>query len=90
MYLQLAGVGDCDCLGGLAGLRANSLDFLDDVHALNDFAEHNVLAIEPAPTRIWHVATCDQAVFTVQRKNCEPLVPGPALAMDRTPSHKQI
>merc|ERR1719336_849003 len=26
-----------------------------------------------------------QAVFTVQRKNCEPLVLGPALAMERMP-----
>merc|ERR1719408_1126916 len=26
-----------------------------------------------------------QSVFTVQRKNCEPLVPGPAFAMERTP-----
>jgi hypothetical protein len=27
-----------------------------------------------------------QSVLTVHRKNCEPLVPGPALAMDRMPS----
>merc|ERR1712085_142517 len=27
----------------------------------------------------------NQSVFTVQRKNCEPLVPGPAFAMERIP-----
>ena len=26
-----------------------------------------------------------QSVLTVQRKNCEPLVPGPAFAMERMP-----
>ena len=26
-----------------------------------------------------------QSVLTVQRKNCEPFVPGPALAIERTP-----
>ena len=30
----------------------------------------------------------NQAVLTVQRKNWEPLVPGPALAMERTPAPK--
>ena len=30
----------------------------------------------------------NQPVLIVQRKNCEPLVPGPALAMDKTPAHQ--
>ena len=30
-----------------------------------------------------------QSVLTVQRKNCEPLVPGPALAIDRMPAVKR-
>lgn len=45
--LELSAVGDDDLLGGLAGLRANSLDGLDDIQALNNLAEDNVLAVQP-------------------------------------------
>lgn len=57
----------------------------------NNGAEDNVLAVEPAETKVriqvndvrGHDA--NHAVLTVQRKNWEPLVLGPALAMERTP-----
>src|SRR5437667_3844621 len=34
-------------LGGPAALRARGLELLQDVHALGDFAEQRVLAVEP-------------------------------------------
>merc|ERR1719478_1731516 len=40
------------------------------------------------PSTTFPKTTCfpsSQSVFTVQRKNCEPFVFGPAFAMDRTP-----
>merc|ERR1740130_2676256 len=40
------------------------------------------------PSQTLPKTTClpsSQSVLTVQRKNCEPLVPGPAFAMDRIP-----
>ena len=46
-YLELAAVIDDDLGGGGAAAGAEGLDLLDDIHALNDTAEHNVLAIEP-------------------------------------------
>jgi hypothetical protein len=45
--LQLAGLLDGDGLSGLAAGGADALDGLDDVKALDDLAEDNVLAIEP-------------------------------------------
>ena len=36
-------------------------------------------------TRAWRGRSTDQSVLTVQRKNWEPLVLGPALAMERMP-----
>ena len=47
LHLALATVSDDDLLGGLAGLGAKALDLLDNVHALDDLAEHDVLAIQP-------------------------------------------
>ena len=42
-----AAVRDLDLLAGLAALGAQLLDRLDDVHALGDLAEHDVLAVQP-------------------------------------------
>lgn len=49
-YVHLADtrLGDLDTAAGLAAARALSLDGLDDVHAVNDLAKHDVLAVEPA------------------------------------------
>jgi hypothetical protein len=44
---ELAAVGDLDLLGGAAGAGPDLLDGLDDVHALDDLAEDDVLAVEP-------------------------------------------
>ena len=56
---------------------------------LDNVAEDDVLAVEPVACE-WHRvgkrAITHHAVLTVQRKNWEPLVPGPALAMERTPA----
>ena len=91
---QLAAVGDDHRLRRLARLAAHPLDGAHDVHALDHLAEHDVLAVQPGcaagaaqrgrePLR--H-ASGHALVCTVHRKNWEPLVPGPALAMDRMPS----
>ena len=45
--LSLTRIGDGDLVLGLAGLRAFSLDGLDDILAGDDFSEDDVLAIEP-------------------------------------------
>ena len=42
-----AGRGDDDALLWPARLGARRLDLLDDVHALDDLAEDDVLAVEP-------------------------------------------
>lgn len=45
--LGLTRVGDGDLVLGLAGLRAFSLDGLDDILAGDNLAEDDVLAVEP-------------------------------------------
>ena len=47
LHRELAGIHDDDLLGRCAGLGADRLDLLDDVHTVDDDAEHDVLAIEP-------------------------------------------
>jgi hypothetical protein len=44
---ELSAVSDLDHLGGGAVAGAHLLDGLDDVHALDDLAEDDVLAVEP-------------------------------------------
>lgn len=46
--LQLTAVSDDNLLGGLATVRADGLNSLNDVHTLNNLAEDDVLAIEPS------------------------------------------
>lgn len=49
-YLKLAAVSD-DYLGrALAAVASFSFDSPDDLHALNDTPEHDVLAIQPVHT----------------------------------------
>jgi len=43
--LQLAAVGNDDLGGGVSGVGSNGLDPLDDVHALDDVAEDDVLSV---------------------------------------------
>lgn len=43
----MARVSNDDLLGGTSALRSVRLDALDDVHALDDAAEHDVLAVQP-------------------------------------------
>merc|ERR1719240_1279952 len=47
VHLELTRVGDGDLLGGLATLRADTLDGLHYVHALDDLAEDDVAPVEP-------------------------------------------
>merc|ERR1711976_395131 len=47
IILTLSAVSNDDLLGGLSRLRSKALDLLDDVHSLDDLAEHHVLSIEP-------------------------------------------
>ena len=44
-YLELARSLNLDSLAGLSTLRTDGLDFLNDVHALGDLAEDNVLSV---------------------------------------------
>ena len=50
--LQLTTVGNDDLLGGLAALRAERLDLLDDVHTLDDAAEDDVLTVQPVSSEM--------------------------------------
>merc|ERR1719263_1362172 len=70
---ELAAGRDDDLLRRLAALRADLLDRLDDVHALDDLTKTTCLP-------------SSQGVLAVQRKNWDPFVPGPALAMLSTPA----
>ena len=45
--LELSTIGNDNSLAGLARLRAVAFDLLDDLHAFDDAAENNVLAVEP-------------------------------------------
>ena len=40
-------ISDHDLLARLAGLGSERLDFLDDIHALADLTENNMLSIKP-------------------------------------------
>ena len=46
--LALAALGDEHRLHGRAAVRAERLDALDQVHAIDDFAENDIHAVEPA------------------------------------------
>ena len=86
--LQLTAVGNDNLLGGLARLRAVRLNLGHNVQALSDLSKDSVLAVQPL-----HVISTSNtninartAVLAVQIKNCDPLVLGPALAMDKIPA----
>jgi hypothetical protein len=49
-HLQLSALGDLDGLDGFVRLGLDLLDLLNDVKALEDFAEDDVTAIEPPIT----------------------------------------
>lgn len=93
--LELAALGNLDGLLGLvAGEGLGQLDPLDDLVALNDLAEDDVLAVEPPnpssqfPTPMYNVYRTRggaHEVMMVVMKNWEPLVSLPALAMERRP-----
>lgn len=44
---ELTAVSDDDFLGGLAGLAAEGLNLLNNIHTLNNFSEDDVPAVEP-------------------------------------------
>ena len=67
VHRDLARLDDDDVLLGRRAVER--LDLAHDVHPGRDLPEDDVAAVEPD-------------VFTVQMKNCEPFVSGPALAMD--------
>lgn len=47
-HLELAALGDLNCLGRLvARALGHVLDLVDDLEALEDLAEDNVLSVEP-------------------------------------------
>jgi hypothetical protein len=84
----LAGLLNGDRLGGLAGLGSDALDGLDDIEALDDLAEDDVLSVEPrgldgADEELRAVAGVCQRGLRCAAKVTH--VPGPALAMERIP-----
>lgn len=93
-HRQLSALGDLNRLLGLvARVLLDILDLLDNVVALEDLAEDNVLAVQPATSTsrqlraqgaLW-AGIHAYPVMAVVMKNCEPLVSFPALAMDRRP-----
>lgn len=88
--LDGTGRSDGDLLRGPAASSASLLDFLDNIHALYDLSEYNMLTIElQIQNRSVQVLSRKQllthGVLTVVTKNCEPLVPGPALAIESRP-----
>lgn len=95
VQLQLATVGNGDLACGFATLWALCLHLLDELNSLHNTAKHNMLPIQPGRKingfntfNILAIHVPDQAyqaVLAVQMKNCDPLVLGPALAMDRIP-----
>ena len=94
-HLQLAALGNLDRLDGLVAVGSlGLLDLLDDFVALEDLAEDDVTAIQPAVSYLLATLTLgvrcpvwliSYEVMTVVMKNCEPLVSFPALAMERRP-----
>ena len=76
---------------GSATWRARIFYCLDDVHALNDLAEHNVLAVEPrgnhsGDEELYGERLSGAKLGTGDKVHTwEPLVLGPAFAMERRP-----
>jgi hypothetical protein len=60
------------------------LDALEHVCTLDDVAKNDVLAVEPVVSD--HSVSPHQSVTAVHRKNCDPLVFRPELAIDRVPA----
>lgn len=64
-HIQLSTLGDFDIgLGLVATAGLGVLDFGDDVHALEDLAEDDVLAIEPAVCTS-RIGQCFQSFVTM-------------------------
>ncbi|KAH9877028.1 hypothetical protein IAQ61_002389 [Plenodomus lingam] len=79
-----------DGLGGGSAGGADLLDGLDNIKTLDDLSEDDVLAVQPSRRFVSTRRRSDTVqstyeVLTVQMKNWDPLVPGPALAMERIP-----
>lgn len=91
LHWELAGFGDFDGLLWLVAVALwNVLDGLDDLVALKDLAENDVLAVQPAMVMlvvqlIWDDIERTYLVTAVVMKNWEPLVSLPELAMERRP-----
>ena len=49
--VELTAGGDLDVALGLPALGAHALQLLHDIHALDDLAENNVLAVQPRGLR---------------------------------------
>lgn len=93
-HRQFSALDDLDRLFGLiAGVLLDVLNLLNDVVALEDLAEDDVPAVQPAVLGGAIVSRRDcklvgwstYPVMAVVMKNCEPLVSLPALAMERRP-----
>ena len=86
---------DGDRLGGLSIGRAKFFNRSDDIHSFQNFSKHNVFPIKPSSDDLHphQLNSYDRSIIngafggkgTVVTKNCDPLVLGPAFAMERRP-----
>ena len=94
---QFTRIHNRDGLLWFTTLGTDTFNLFYHVHALNDFTKDHVLHIygykhlsmsdRSVHNRVtWRTLPSNHDVWTVQMKNCEPLVFGPALAMDKVPS----
>ena len=88
--LELAAVSDDDAGLGAAALAALRLHLLDDVHALDDLAEDDVLVVEPrghngGDEELRAVGCEAVSKCTVAKARAGSVLLGPALAMERRP-----
>ena len=90
-YFELPTLGDLNCLGWLVSwLFWDLFDLLDDLVALEDLAEDNVLAVEVTNARLaMNLGNGAEKIYPgveVVMKNWEPFVSCPALAIERRPT----
>lgn len=74
---------------GAPAFRSKGFNLLHDIHAFCHFPKDNVLAVQPRGDNGYdeELTSCEPDLWRTHesRQTCEPLVLGPALAIDRSP-----
>lgn len=101
--LEFSTVGDADSLGSSSRSRSQILHLPHHIQPVFNAAEHHVLPVQPGKHTTHTLSTSHSlnhrhmkrkrifsyhSVLTVQMKNWDPFVFGPALAMDRIPGKR--